>query len=193
LRRLRQLCPGPACVVETGTLRDDSPRAQNGDGWSTVAWGWYCAETGGRAYTVDIDARNLEVCRRVTAPYAHAIEYVAADSLQFLRQWDPRRRGEIHLLYLDSFDYFDHQREQSVAHHRAEAEAALPALAPRCLVLFDDTSLIGSAVSGEAPRFSGKGAQAIPFLLARGFQVEWAAGGQALLSRGADEYQRTQD
>jgi glycosyltransferase involved in cell wall biosynthesis len=148
LRRLHQLCPGPACIVETGTLRDASPRARTSDGWSTVAWGWYAAQTGGKAYTVDLDPQNMEVCRRVTAAYASGLEYVVADSLRFLREWDRQPRGEIHMLYLDSLDYFEHQREESEAHHRAEAAAALPHLAPRCLVLFDDTS-VAAAPAGS--------------------------------------------
>jgi hypothetical protein len=69
-------------------------------------------------------------------------------------------------------------------HHLAEATAALPLLAPRCLVLVDDTSLAGEPGEDGMPSFRGKGALAAPFLLERGFRLEWAEGGQALLSRG---------
>src|SRR5713101_8358985 len=108
LRRLAELHPGPTCIVETGTLRNDTPSGREGDGWSTVAWGWYCTQVGGQVYTVDINESHLEVCRRVTAPYAASIEYVHADALEFLRGWSeqgaPRAAwsGEIDLLYLDS-------------------------------------------------------------------------------------------
>jgi hypothetical protein len=175
---LNRLYPRGACVVETGTIRSEA--GLSGDGWSTIAWGWYCAETGGRAVTVDIDPNHLEVCRRLTERYAAAIEYVHADSLDFFRRWAEEDRGEIHLLYLDSLDYTD--PPASEAHHLAEAQAALSVLATPCLVLFDDTD--AEPGEDEVPRSRGKGARAIPFLLEHGFRVEWSEGGQALLSRG---------
>jgi hypothetical protein len=184
LRTLDRVCPGAACIVESGTLRDASPQARNSDGWSTIAWGWYSAQTGGKLYTIDIDPRNLAVCRQMTAPYASAIEYVVADSLQFLRQWDRRQRGAIHLLYLDGPDPEAGPQGESEEHHRAAAEAALPSLAPRCLVLLDDTIPAGTLPGGVA-RFAGKGALAIPLLLAHGFTIEWAEARQVLLSRRA--------
>jgi hypothetical protein len=204
LRRLWELRRGPACIVETGTLRNDSPTGRDGDGWSTVAWGWYCACVGGRVYTVDCDAGNLEVCRRVTAPYAAAIEYVHSDSVEFLRAWSEEAISasrllpfafrpsphtgklfafpKIDLLYLDSFDYLD--REGSEAHNLAEARAALPHLAGVCLVLIDDTHPAGEPDAQGVPPFSGKGALTVPFLRERGFALEFFAGGQVLLSRG---------
>lgn len=181
LRRLYELYPGPACIVETGTLRNDSPGGCSGDGWSTIAWGWYSARTGGKAYTVDVDGGALSVCRRMTADYAPFLEYVHADSRIFLRQWRREDRGEIHLLYLDSLDYIEHAASE--AHHQEEAAAALPWLATPCLVLFDDTNRAEGPA--DVVLFTGKGARAVPFLLENGFGVEWAEGGQVLLSRGA--------
>jgi hypothetical protein len=186
LWHLNRCYPRRACIVETGTLRNEA--ALTGDGWSTVAWGWYCSQTGGKAYTVDIDAGNLEVCRRITAPYAAAIEYVHSDSVAFLRRWTEERRGKIHLLYQDSFDYHDHAASE--AHHLAEAEAALPSLAARCLVLFDDTRVGNELDEAGRPRCGGKGARAIPFLLEHGFQIEWSESQQVLLSRGTAARQK---
>jgi glycosyltransferase involved in cell wall biosynthesis len=185
LQRLHALCPGPVCIVETGTIRDASDRARDSDGWSTLAWAWYAAQTGGRVVTVDIEPENLEICRGVTAPYSAVIEYVTSDSIRFLQEWRREERGEIHLLYLDSLDYFEHQQEASEEHHRAEAEAALRALAPQCLVLLDDTRPTGLWRDGEVPQFTGKGARAIPLFIEHGFMLEWAESDQALLSRGA--------
>jgi methyltransferase family protein len=173
LFQLRGLQPGPATIVETGTLRNDTPSGLSGDGWSTMAWGWYCRRYGGKVTTVDVSAENLAVCRRVTGRYADVIEYVEGDSVAFLRRWDRPQRGPIHLLYLDSMDYLPHQREQSEEHHRAEAEAALPALAAGCLVLIDDTSPAGEPEESGVPVLTGKGARAVPFLLERRFRLEW--------------------
>ena len=180
LRHLHQLYPRHARIVETGTLRNEA--AREGDGWSTVAWGWFCAQTGGKAYTVDINPDALVVCRRLTAPYAAALEYVTSDSVAFLRQWSEEQRGAIHLLYQDSFDY--HDQAASEAHHLAEAEVALPVLATPCLVLFDDTHAEREPGGDGGRRCGGKGARAIPFLLEHGFRIEWSEGGQVLLSRG---------
>src|SRR5579862_2873167 len=182
LQRLQEMQPGPACIVETGTLRDERERAREGDGWSTVAFGWYAQQTGGRVYTVDNDPAALEVCKRLTTPYAAHIEYVCADSLVFLRAWDAQERGAIDLLYLDSLDY--HEPERSEMHQLAEAQAALPALARDCLVLLDDTHPAGDAGPDGVPPLTGKGTRALPFLLEQGFQFAGCAGGQALLSRG---------
>ncbi len=181
LRKLWQMHPGPVNIVESGTLRNGSESGRTGDGWSTVAWGWYSHETGGKAWTVDVSRENLAVCREVTAPYSGHLEYVEGDSVAFLREWARQERGPIHLLYLDSLDYLPHQQETSEAHHRSEAQAALPHLAESCLVLLDDTNREGEGVS-----FSGKGAQAVPFLVGSGFRVEWSTGGQVLLSRIAE-------
>jgi hypothetical protein len=211
LQRLWEARPGPAVIVETGTLRSDSPSARSGDGWSTLAWGWYCPETGSRAWTVDVNRDHLEVCRRLTREYAPWLSYTKGDSVGFLAGWggdgrlragtrdrekgdgEDEERGlshtspaprprEIHLLYLDSLDYLD--RERSEAHHMEVARAALPHLAPTCLVLLDDTSRAEEVADGP-PRFAGKGARAIPFLREEGFRLEWAVSGQVLLSRGA--------
>jgi hypothetical protein len=169
--------------VETGTSRDDRPRARESDGWSTVAWGWYCSQTGGRAYTVDVDANALAVCRRLTAPYAAALEYVNADSVVFLRRWSEERGGKIDLLYPDSLDYFD--KPASEAHCLAEVEAALPSMADACLILIDDTQPIGPPGPDGVPPLTGKGTRAVPYLVAQGFRLGWFAGNQVLLSRAS--------
>jgi hypothetical protein len=185
LQRLHELNPGSACIVETGPIRDGREAAREGDGWSTVAFGWYAVQTQSRAVTVDCDPEALALCRRLTADYASHLEYVQADSLIFFQQWAEREdHGEIHLLYLDSLDYED--RERSEAHSLAEAQAALPLLAPTCLVLFDDTHPTGQPDADGAPALTGKGCRAVPFLLANGFRCEWVDGGQVLLSRGVD-------
>lgn len=183
LRRLSELHPGPVQIVETGALRNDSPQGRDGDGWSTVAWAWYADCVGGRALAVDCDAGVLEVSRRVASPYASALDLVASDSVAFLSEWHREERGPIHLLYLDSCDWID--RGASEEHNLQEARAALPHLAGTCLVLIDDMRPPDEPDSSGVPVFEGKGRQTVPFLVGEGFRLEWAEGGQALLSRGA--------
>src|SRR5258708_2095776 len=180
LKRLNGIKPEGACIVETGTSRD--PSSREGDGWSTVAFGWYCFQTGGRTHTVDIAPEAIEACRGLTRNYADNIEYIRSDSLAFLRNWRNSERCAIDFLYLDSLDYVDYERSEK--HHLAEAKAALHALAPNCLVLIDDTCPTGPCDLSGAPPLTGKGARAVPYLLGKGFELEWCAGNQALLSRG---------
>lgn len=184
LRRLQELCPGPVLIVETGTLREDSERACGGDGWSTVAFGWYASAAVGELISIDVDPAALEVCRNKTRPFGPAIRYVCEDSVAFLSRWTQEKSGPIHLLYLDSLDY--HDRERSEAHSLAEARAALPSLARPSLVLLDDTFPTGETDRAGCPTFSGKGAQSVTFLLSEGLQLEWATAGQVLLMRGED-------
>ena len=188
LRLLWRIHPGACTIVETGTLRSDSAQARDGDGWSTVAWAWYASRTGGRVFTVDLDAGNLDLCRRVTAPWSASVEYVHSDSVEYLRDW-PQERGPLRLLYLDSCDWID--RGASEEHNLQEARAALPHLAGTCLVLIDDTSPLGEPDAPGLPGFQGKGRQTVPFLLAEAFRLEWAEGGQALLTRGRLDRRRT--
>lgn len=179
LQRLYEICPQHARVLETGTIRSEGLLV--GDGWSTVAWGWFCSQTDGKLWTVDINGDFMKTSRWATAPYAPWIEYVVSDSVAFIRQWNTEANGKIDLFYQDSFDYDN--PPVSEAHHLSEAQAALPYLADRCLVLFDDTDI------RNGTQITGKGATAIPFYWEHGFKTEWTDGewnhgGQVLLSRG---------
>jgi len=175
MKMLNMVHPGPVSIIETGTLRDDNERGCEGDGWSSVAWAWYCAQTGGRLYTIDIDENALSACRRATTEYAPSVDYIHGDSITFLSKWDVAKAGPIHLAYLDSFDYHINA-DQSSACNLAEAKAILPSLASHGLVLIDDTWTTGAG-------YEGKGTKTVFYLLNRGFHLEWCEGRQVLLSR----------
>ncbi len=209
MRRLYELRPGPARIVETRTLRSEEGR--DGDGWSTLAWGWYCSQTGGTLYTVDSDPEALAVSRRLSAPYAPWIRYVRSDSVACLHCWPfvhspsdpptpglpdpqsgyPRERvirnpqSVIDLLYLDSLDALGPGSEFTAGPHHAEAAAALRSLARPSVVLLVDTHPTGEPDAAGVPPFSGKGALVVPFLVERGFRLEWYVDGQVLLTLGA--------
>lgn len=177
LRRLWELHPGPVTIVETGTTRDATEAGRQGDGWSTLAWAWYAAQVSGWVWTIDVDRENINVSRDVVNEYSFWVGFSCRDSVQSLSLFHeefPNRN--IHLLYLDSLDYAPGHEAESERHHLAEAQATLPALAPTCLVLIDDTTW-------DSIGIEGKGALAIPWLMDQGFTVEWAEGGQALMSR----------
>lgn len=70
LRCLTGICPFTPVIVETATLRNESPRGRHGDGWSSLAWSWFAARTGGTFPTVDIDPDCLDACRRLILYYS---------------------------------------------------------------------------------------------------------------------------
>lgn len=127
-------------IVETGCVRmiDDW-----GAGMSTFLFGEYAEKFGAKVWTVDIEPKNMDVCRAVTAKYAHFINYFVDDSLHFLRNFN----STIDLLYLDSMDYPIDGNEavelQSQNHQLSEIQLAYPRLSTGALVLLDDNDFPG--------------------------------------------------
>lgn len=142
---LLQRTEGTRAIVETGCVRESNDYSA---GYSTVLFGELLSRYGGRLHSVDLSARNVELCRKLTRPFAAFVTVHAGDSVTFLREW-PRSypNTPIDLLYLDSLDYpmasKDGPREPSQQHCLAELEAALPSLGPRAIVLIDDSDLPG--------------------------------------------------
>jgi hypothetical protein len=157
-------------IVETGTTRIAGNWA--GDGQSTVIFAQFAKRYGCRLWTCDVDAAAIEVARGLTAECASHVEYVASDSVEFLRQFpDP-----IDFLYLDSFD-FDAARDPNPPQDHAlrEAQAALHALHAQSIILVDDCGL----------PHGGKGGKVVPFLLGQGWQVI-GLGYQILMTHALD-------
>lgn len=151
-------------LVETGCMRqaDDC-----GAGMSTLLFGRYLAERGGRLTSVDNDAANVALARRETAGLP--VDVVQGDSVGWLRDY---RGRPLSGLYLDSQDTYC---PGFAEHALAETIAGLPHLAPSAPILFDDTMRRDDG-------WQGKGEKAVPWLLAHGWQVvrsDW----QALLIR----------
>lgn len=132
-------------IVETGCVREKNDYSA---GYSTVLFGEFLSRCGGRLESVDVNARNVELCRKLTRPFARFISINVGDSVAFLADWPRTHPGTpIDLLYLDSLDYpiapKDGPREPSQQHCLAELEAALPSLAADAIVLIDDADLPG--------------------------------------------------
>ena len=138
-------------LVETGCVRE---RNDYSAGYSTVVFGDVLARHGGTLHTVDLSAKNMALCRRLSKRYAAHIDYHVGDSVAFLAAWGTQHGVPIDLLYLDSFDYpegpDEAARAASQAHCRSELDAALPSLAPAAVVLIDDGDLPG----GGKPRLA---------------------------------------
>lgn len=85
-------------IVETGCVRLEEDW---GGGMSTVIFGRYCQEFGGRLTTIDNSEKAMLVCKAITEEFADSIDYVLDDSLNALQDYPEN----IDLLYLDSLDY----------------------------------------------------------------------------------------
>jgi glycosyltransferase involved in cell wall biosynthesis len=145
-------------IVETGTLRDSSPRARVSDGWSTYTLAQLLAARGpgsGRLYSIDFEPKCLEVSRKTVPEALHPrIRWMEGDAKSLLSSLEV---DSIDLLYLDSSD--DPRQILS------EFEAALPKLKKESIVVVDDT---GAYHAGP----EGKGTLLLPEARRRGWQVE---------------------
>jgi hypothetical protein len=161
-------------IVETGCVRE---RNDYSAGYSTVLFAQLVERYGGHVFTVDVSARNMELCRRVTRRYAKHITYGVDDSIDFLHDW--KRTGAsrpIDLLYLDSWDYpieaDDGSRAASQEHCLGELDAALPFLHARSLVLIDDGDLPG----GGKPLFAKRRLEELGWVCEiDAYQTLWSA------------------
>jgi glycosyltransferase involved in cell wall biosynthesis len=181
MRRAAEICPTPT-IVETGTIRTREGR--DGDGWSTVAWAWLAHELGGRLWTVDLDPAAHAVSRDLTARWSAVVEHVEADSVDFLAAFGSQPASGIDVLHLGRSGLIN--EESAELHCMRETEAAFSHLSPKAMVLIEDTWFVGPPRANRCPRrLRGKGAQAVPWLLEKGFDLEWASGRQILLARGA--------
>jgi hypothetical protein len=153
-----RLPKGSLVVVETGTLRDDSPGARDGDGWSTYILAECLADRGdpaSRLYSIDINPEFIDISKRTVAPDLHRwVNWICGDAVQALRSLPVRT---IDLLYLDSSD---DPREIL-----AEFEEVQAKLGPQSIVVVDDT---GPYHAGPL----GKGTLVIPKAEEQGWKAE---------------------
>lgn len=142
----------PPAIVETGTTRGDLGGGRKGDGWATLAWGWFCAKYGGEVHTIDLLPEAIEQARQITRDYQHVIRYHIGAASEVISGIN----GPIDLLYLDSAD------DPAVA--MAELSSAMDKLSPDAIVMVDDTPV-------SSGRASGKGEKVVPFLLDQGWEM----------------------
>lgn len=119
-------------IVETGTTRqvDDY-----GAGYSTVIFGSFVKKYGGHITTIDIDEKNMGVCRQVTEEFRDQINYVVEDSLTAL----PKLDGMIDLIYLDSLDTpITGDATEAQEHNLKEFKIIEKKLHNKSIILIDD-------------------------------------------------------
>jgi FkbM family methyltransferase len=164
--------PHSPTIVEVGATRggdDESP----GDGRCTYSFGAYASRHDGRVITVNRSAEALDVCRRVTAPFADHIDTIHADAVQFLKSY----RGPLDLLYLGGPDGGDPASDRP-----AQLDFYGALREPPELILIGDAfgDAFGDA-SGETDR--GQGALLIPRLTADGYRRVFDEDRHALYAR----------
>lgn len=147
---------GGKVIVETGTARNGCENC-HGDGCSSVIFADFAKDYGLSFYSVDIDPQAIEASSRAALPLNPNAEFIVADSVAFLHNFET----PIDFLYLDSYDFDEHNPLLSQLHHLYEIQAAYPHLHSGSVVMIDDCGL----------PHGGKGKLAIEWLLSKGWKV----------------------
>jgi hypothetical protein len=163
---LRKL--GGRTIVEVGCMRQPLRHDLNefhpaccNDGHSTAFW----AVTGLDVFSVDIDPACCAVAAETCADLPN-VRVTCGDGVAFLQAFP----GIIDLLYLDAWDAIEgipYAEKHLEAYHAARGK-----MAPRSLILIDDTDVA----------FGGKGRLAIPAIIRDGYDL-LLTGRQTLLLR----------
>lgn len=119
----------PVAILETGCARLEGNWA--GDGQSTLLWDFIVGDTGGRATSIDINAKSCSVA----ASLAKRVEIKNSDSISWLAS-NGASCAELDLLYLDSFDYDG--SPFAALHHCGELAAVYRYLKSGCMIAVDD-------------------------------------------------------
>jgi hypothetical protein len=123
-------------IIEIGTLRNNG--SYYGDGQSTKIFGEFCQKFGKHLITVDILLKAIETCQEATKEYDDYIDYVIADSLDFLpnfAEWD-----DVGLVYLDGMDS-DVNPKEAQKHELKEVKIFDEMALKGTVLLLDDNSL----------------------------------------------------
>ena len=128
-------------MVETGTTR--AVNDFGGAGMATIFLGDYCKKYNKTLYTVDILQEAISLSKKLTSDFADNINYIVADSLEFLEHFDQK----IDLLYLDSYDYPLDEEEFAVKasqeHQAKELLTAWDKLSKDAIIVLDDNAWAG--------------------------------------------------
>jgi len=117
-------------IIETGTYREENNFT--GDGCSTLLFDNYVNDRGGNVISIDIDPK---ACALASANTSNLTEVVECDSLEFLGTL----RGNVTLLYLDSYNIQNWQDDWApAAHHLKELFAAKDIIQHDTLIVIDD-------------------------------------------------------
>ncbi|HEY4370632.1 MAG TPA: class I SAM-dependent methyltransferase [Burkholderiales bacterium] len=138
--------PGPALIVETGSLRTPGEWL---DGQSTLLWAEFAKVHPCEIHTVDLNPDAAVTVRQTCGDAVHAH---TGDSVAFLHRMAcaPQPR-QIDLLYLDSFDLDKEDPFPSAFHHMKELTSARPCIGPGTIIAVDDNLVLPDG------QYGGKG------------------------------------
>lgn len=122
---------GAKSIFETGCVRQKGNWA--GDGQSTIIWKTYNTLIGGSFVTCDISEDHCRMAEEI----APGITWYAMDSVKALR----KDKGQIDLLYLDSFDVDMANPHPAALHALMELTSAMPRLHAGSIVFVDDSPM----------------------------------------------------
>jgi ADP-heptose:LPS heptosyltransferase len=163
-REITTRFPDPT-IVETGCVRSAEDWSA---GYSTYLFGAYLdGRRCGSLTSVDINPGNCKTARDLCRDWSERLTVVESCSVAYLSE----RTDPVDVLFLDSLDCEDARHS---AHGLAEIQAAERLLSDSSLVVFDDTVY--------AAGWKGKGAEAVPYLLGRGWSV-LASGYQTIMGK----------
>jgi hypothetical protein len=144
-------------IVEFGMTRQEGN--YDGDGYSTILFGWYVVEHGGKFISVDIDPNNIVISHRILKQYEIPTENIyltCGDATNFLKLFPIEN---IDLIYLDAWDWIGTEEEKQISEN-AHLEVFYdiePKLSDNALILIDDI--------WNRKTYDGKGKLLIPYLL----------------------------
>lgn len=151
---------GAKTILETGTSREGLKGAKS-NGAATIVFGKWAKENGAFMHSVDI---SEESCRNAQEEVDRqglneVIKIHHSDSLVFLKDF----KGEVDLLYLDSYDYSSdlEVQKKSQEHHLLEFKEIESKLHKNSIVLIDDCDLPNG----------GKGKLAIAYMVEKGWKI----------------------
>ncbi len=156
-------------VIETGCIR--AKEDWGGAGYSTYWLGMALEAMGGHLDSVDCTEEHVAFARKWTAQFGDAVTVHQADSREWLQSYNGPL---IDVFYADSADVGTPQYQEICL---GEIQRAVKLLRRKGYILIDDMSYC----QGE---WDGKGSQAIPWLLAHGWDIIYG-GHQVLLQRNA--------
>ncbi len=142
-------------IVETGTARCGDTNF-DGDGGFTIIFGHWAYDQNIDMFSVDISESHIEIAQNASIPYHRNLHFILQDSVEFLTYYE----GTIDFLYLDSYDYDEHNPGPPQDHCLNEIMAAYDKLHDASIVMIDDCNIPGG----------GKGKLAIEWLLRQGWQ-----------------------
>ncbi len=142
----------PVTIIETGCLRKDDIK---GDGSSTILFDHYVQDRGGVVYTVDIEPRNTEYCRKLVS---EQVKIHTGDSVSYLKWLAETSDVSPDLVYLDSLDYMEARPFLTALHCAKEFEAIKSIIRPDTLVVVDDTPGVFTNHTIPYVEAQGKGA-----------------------------------